>query len=82
MAKKPVCAIRRDVPTGVSFKYRVIVRAFSSTEVMHKFLNAQDNNNWSIMTNPVKSGKYIERGINPAELINVKDIDPTALVHM
>ena len=74
-------SIRRDIPTGRGFKYRVKVKAFKSSEAMHTFLNKQHDNAWSIMKTPLKSGVYIERGI-PSEFINVKDIDPCALAHM
>ena len=74
-------SIRKDIKTGRSFKYRVKVKAFKSAEAMHCFLNKQYDNSWSIMQTPLKSGVYIERGI-PAEFINIKDIDPSALAHM
>ena len=64
------------------FKYRVKVKAFKTSDKMHQFLNSQYNNFWSIMDKPLKSGTYIERGINPVELLNVRHIDPSALAHM
>ena len=63
-------SVRKDVNTGNGFKYRVKVRAFKHSCTMHDFLNRQDNNDWSVMDNPVKSGTY------------VKSIDPSALAHM
>jgi len=73
-------AIRKNVNT-TGFKYRVKVRAFKTSDAMHGFLNKQSNNDWSVMANPVKSGTYVERGIE-CELLNVKSIDPSALAHM
>ncbi|WP_419902093.1 hypothetical protein [Kiloniella sp.] len=74
-------SIRKDVKIGNGFKYRVKVKAFKHSDDMHSFLNKQDNNDWKVMSTPVKSGTYVERGI-PGELINVKSIDPSALAHM
>jgi len=73
-------SIRKNVKTGNGFKYRVKVRAFKSSDAMHKFLNAQYDNSWRIMAKPVKSGTYIERGIE-GELINIKTLDPLVLAH-
>jgi len=74
-------SVRKTINTS-GFKYRVKVRSFKYSEDMHKFLNKQDNNDWSVMDKPVKSGTYIERGLNPVELLNIKSIDPSALAHM
>ena len=73
-------SIRKNIKT-TGFKYRVKVRAFKTSDVMHGFLNKQDNNDWSQMAVPVKSGTYVERGLR-GELLNVKSIDPSALAHM
>lgn len=75
-------SIRKDIKLPGSFKYRVKVRSFTHSDDMHKFLAKQYDNSWTIMANPVKNGTYIERGSRPAELINIKSIDPSALAHM
>ena len=76
-------SIRKDVATGQGFKYRVKVKAFKSCDAMHKFLNAQYDNLWSIMQNPLKSGTYIERGLGEnREMLNIRSIEPSALAHM
>lgn len=74
-------SIRKDVKTGNGFKYRVKVKAFKTSDAMHKFLSEQYNNDWRVMPEPKKSGTYIERGLS-GELLNVKSIDPWALAHM
>ena len=73
-------SIRKNINT-TGFKYRVKVKAFKHSQDMHEFLNKQGDNSWSVMSTPVKSGTYVERGF-PSELLNVKDIDPCALAHM
>lgn len=74
-------SIRKDVRHGNSFSFRVKVKSFKYSDDMHNFLNKQHDNNWKIMDNPIKSGTYIERGIE-GELINIKYIDSSALAHM
>ena len=74
-------SIRKNINTN-GFKYRVKVRAFKTNDAMHTFLNKQYDNNWSIMDKPLKSGIYIERGLRPVEMLNIKSIDPSALAHM
>lgn len=71
---------RKDVQKSGLAKYRVKVKAFKTSQAMHEFLNKQDNS-WKAMPVAYKSGIYIERGL-PAELINIRDIDPSALAHM
>jgi len=73
-------SIRKTIPTK-GFKYRVQVKAFKSSEAMHRFLNSQYDNAWRVMDNPLKSGIYIEEGVS-AKLINTRDIDSSALAHM
>ena len=79
MAKQIQFSIRKDI-LGSGFKYRVQVKAFKHMDQLDAFLNKQPNNDWRFMREPAKSGMYIERGLG--ELINVKDIDPSALAHM
>ena len=74
-------SIRKVINTGPGFKYRVKIKAFKTSDNMHRFLNSQSNNDWSIMPRFTKAGLYIERGID-CELINVKSLDPSALAHM
>ena len=67
-------SIRKDIS---ALRNRIIVKSFRYSDNMHKFLNKQDNNNWKIMKNPVKSGTYFERYDSETrsfELINTKEL--------
>jgi hypothetical protein len=66
---------------------RIKVKAFKTSDYMHKFLNTGDNAlRWHEVTDIDKSrglnktGTYIEQGFD--RFLNVKDIDASALAHM
>lgn len=55
---KKLYSIMRKVPSSQPLDGRVQVRSFRTADAMHKFLNNQYDNNWSIMDEPQKSGFY------------------------
>ena len=59
---------------------RVRVKTFKDSDLMHKFLNAQSNNDWKINeTLPHKNGHYAYAG---GAWHNVKGMDPSILAHI
>ena len=61
-----------------SFKERVIVKAFKTSDAMHAFLNGQDSNNWKESTF-TKAGTYAFAG---GQYHNVKTLDASILNHI
>ncbi len=64
---------------GTMCKDRMHVKAFKFSDDMHKFLNSQDNNNWQIMPEPMKTGIYAFAG---GKWHNVKTLDASILAHI
>jgi len=65
-----------------SFKERLIVRGFKTSEAMHNFLNTGDNAlHWYELksTMPTKPGTYARAG---GEWHNVRTLDPSVLAHV
>ncbi len=44
--------------SGPMFKQRMIIKTFSHAHDAHKFMNDQDNNDWSEYTGALTSGTY------------------------
>lgn len=61
-----------------SFKERIIVKAFKTSDAMCKFLNSQYDNSWS-ESKLTKSGTYAFVG---GEYHNVKDLPASILNHI
>jgi hypothetical protein len=83
--------IRRVTRTGRGFRERMTIRGFKTIDDMHKFLNAQNNNDWKITGVPDYSGHFdpklaaLKPGIYAyagGEWHNVKTIDPSVLAHI
>jgi hypothetical protein len=65
---------------------RLTVKVFNDSDLMHQFLNKQDNNDWKVNTGvktgsplPHKTGKYAYAG---QQWHNVKNLDPSILMHI
>jgi len=65
---------------------RITVKTFKDTDLMHRFLNKQTNNDWKINSGslvgaslPHKNGIYAGAGGN---WHNVKSLDPSILSHI
>lgn len=61
-----------------TFKQRVIVKKFNTSQAMHTFLNAQHNNEW-VESKINKAGTYAFVG---GEYVNIKKIDKSILAHI
>ena len=59
-------------------RQRMTIKAFKTSDDMHKFLNKQEDNNWRESDKGLKAGVYAYAG---GQWLNVKSIDPTALAH-
>ena len=68
---KPLYSIRND---SAFLNNRIKVKSFKYSDDMHKFLNKQYDNNWKIMTQPVKSGVYFEQYDSNSKAFNLIDI--------
>ena len=68
---KQIYSIRND---SAFLKNRIKVKSFKYSDDMHKFLNKQYNNNWKIMTQPVKSGVYFEQYDSNSKSFNLIDV--------
>ena len=83
--------IRKTVKVGTGFKTRLVIKGFESSDAMHKFLNAQSNNDWQVNSEPdyygtfkpelaaLKPGKYAYAG---GQWHNVKTLDASMLAHI
>ena len=65
---KPLYSIRNDSNN------RITVKSFKYSDDMYKFLTKQSDNNWKIMTQPVKSGVYFEQYDSNSKSFNLIDI--------
>lgn len=68
---KQIYSIRND---SAFLKNRIKVKSFKYSDDMHKFLNKQYDNNWKIMTQPVKSGVYFEQYDSNSKSFNLIDV--------
>lgn len=68
----------KDMPgrEGAALSNRYQVKAFKTSDDMHKFLNKQYDNSWRILTgHNLKSGIYFSQfDKNGARYINVKEL--------
>jgi len=83
--------IRKTVKVGTSFKTRLVIKGFKTSDAMHKFLNAQPDNTWIVNSEPdyygpfnrklaaLKPGKYAYAG---GKWHNVKTLDASILAHI
>ena len=82
--------IRKNTVLG-NHRDRMTIKSFKTSDLMHKFLNKQPNNDWVITSEPdyygnfnseyatLKAGVYAYVG---GQWRNVKTIDPCALNHI
>ena len=65
----------------MSFKERLIIKGFKSSEAMNVYLCGPDNynNKWKESTRGFKPGKYAYAG---GQWHNVKSLDPSILAHI
>ena len=68
---KPLYSIRND---SAFLSNRIKVKSFKYSDDMHKFLNKQYDNNWKIMTQPIKSGIYFEQYDSNSKSFNLIDV--------
>jgi hypothetical protein len=59
-------------------RQRMTIKAFKTSDDMHKFLNKQEDNAWRESDKGLKAGVYAYAG---GQWLNVKSIDPSALAH-
>ena len=71
--------IQKTVRTGNGFKERLHIKAFKSSDAMHKFLNKQTDNRWRESNHDFKSGVYAFAG---GQYHNVKSLDSSILAHI
>ena len=71
--------------TGNVFKLRLEIKGFKTSEAMHKFLNSQDNNDWSEFRPDLTSRDNLAPGVYAyvgQRWVNVKKLDPLTLAHV
>ena len=88
---KTLYTVRKTIRTGNGFKERLQIKGFKSSDLMHKFLNAQCDNSWNVNSEPdyyggfkpgladLKPGKYAYAG---GQWHNVKSLDASILAHI
>lgn len=72
--------IERTLKTGNGFKERLKVKAFKTSEAMHKFLNTESNAlHWKQSNKGLSSGLFAFAG---GQWHNVKTLDASILNHI
>ena len=63
-----------------AFKTRLKIKAFKTSDAMHKFLNTSDNAlHWKVSDKNLKAGTYAYAG---GQWHNVKNLDASILAHI